>query len=96
MKTKEELREEMVQQGFTVINEYDDEPNEFFAEHNHPGDQLLIVLEGSIEITMSGSTILLEPGDQLFFPAGVMHSATVGPKGCLYLDGERPNVTESE
>ncbi|MBI4085182.1 MAG: cupin domain-containing protein [Candidatus Liptonbacteria bacterium] len=94
MENKEAIKERMLREGFTIINEYNDPPNEVFADHDHPGDQLLIVMRGSIEITMSGKTSVLKPGDEIFFPAKVIHSAKVGPEGCLYLDGERPVAKE--
>jgi len=61
-----------------------------FPDHDHPGDQLLIVLKGSISITMGGKTSVLTPGDEMFFPARIVHSAKVGPEGCIYLDAEHP------
>jgi quercetin dioxygenase-like cupin family protein len=89
MDNKEVVRQRMLQEGFSLINEYDDPPNEVFPDHDHPGDQLLVVLKGSITITMQGKTSVLKPGDEMFFPAKVMHSAQVGSEGCLYIDGER-------
>lgn len=90
MENKEKIKQRMLQDSFSIINEYDDPPNEMFSDHNHPGDQLLVVLKGSISITTNGKASILKPGDEMFFPAKVMHSAQVGPEGCLYLDGERP------
>lgn len=90
MDNKDAIKERMLREDFSILNEYDDPPNEVFPEHDHPGDQLLVVLKGSISITMNGETSILKPGDEMFFPAKVMHSAQVGPEGCLYLDGERP------
>ncbi len=90
MDNKEQIKQRMMAEGFSIINEYNDPPNEFFPDHDHPGDQLLVVLEGSIEIAMNGKVSTLKPGDEITFPAKVMHSAKVGSEGCLYLDGERP------
>ncbi len=90
MESKETIKERMLREGFSDINEYDDPANEVFPDHDHPGDQLLVVLRGSISITMEGTTSTLKPGDEMFFPAKVRHSAQIGPEGCLYLDGERP------
>lgn len=84
----------MLRDGFSIINEYDDPPNEMFPDHDHPGDQLLVVLNGSLSITMNGKTSVLGPGDKMLFPAKIVHSAKVGPEGCLYLDGERPAVQQ--
>jgi len=80
----------MLREGYSIINEYDDPPNEIFPDHDHPGDQLLVVLKGSIIVTMQGKTSILKQDDEIFFPAKVIHSAQIGSGGCLYLDGERP------
>ncbi|MHB8871159.1 MAG: cupin domain-containing protein [Candidatus Doudnabacteria bacterium] len=90
MENKETIKERMLREGYSIINEYDDSPNEVFPDHDHPGDQLLVVIKGSIELVMNGKTSILKPGDEMFFPAKMIHSAKVGPEGCLYLDGERP------
>jgi len=91
MENKEEvIKERMLREGFSIINMYNDPPNEMFPDHTHPGDQLLVVIKGSIAITMNNKTSVLNPGDEMFFPAKVIHNAKVGPEGCLYLDGERP------
>ncbi len=94
MVSKEEIKQRMLKEGFVIINEYDDPPNEFFPDHDHPGDQLLVVVNGSIEVAMNGQTSILKPGDEMFFPAKVKHGAKIGPEGCLYIDGERPAVQE--
>ena len=90
MENKEVIKQRMLREGFSIINEYDDPPNEMFSDHDHPGDQLLVVVRGLIEITMNGKTSVLRSGDEIFFPAKVVHSAKMGPEGCLYIDGERP------
>jgi quercetin dioxygenase-like cupin family protein len=90
MENKEAIRRKMLKEGFSLINEYDDSPNEIFPDHDHPGDQFLVVLKGSIVVTMEGKTSILRQGDEMFFPAKMIHSAQIGPEGCLYLDGERP------
>lgn len=92
MEDKVAIKKRMQKEGYSIINEYDDPPNEIFPDHDHPGDQLLVVMRGSIEVTMNGKTSVLNPGDEMFFPKKVVHSAKIGPKGCPYLDGERPAV----
>ncbi len=49
-------------------------------------------MKGSIAVTMDGQTKTLNAGDELFFPANVVHRAKVGPEGCLYIDGEQSNI----
>ena len=79
-------------EGYVDVHEYEDDADEFLPDHNHPGDQLLIVVRGSIAITMDGETRTLNVGDEIFFPAKRMHSAKVGPEGCLYIVGEKPSL----
>ena len=89
--TKDQIKERLLSEGFSDIHEYNDPPNEEFPDHGHSGDQLLIVLSGSITIRMNGETSTLKAGEEQFFPANVPHSAQIGPEGCFYIDGERPN-----
>jgi len=46
----------------------------------HPGEEIIYVLEGSLEYKVEGQpTVTLQPGDVLFIPAGTIHAAkTVG------------------
>lgn len=86
----EEEKTRISKEGFTIINVYDDPPGEFFADHDHPADQKLVVIRGSMTVVMAGKTTELKEGDEIFFPARVLHSAKMGPAGCYYVDGERP------
>ncbi|HSG29558.1 MAG TPA: cupin domain-containing protein [Candidatus Krumholzibacterium sp.] len=45
-------------------------------EHSH-GDQLGIVLEGGIELTIGGEVRTFGKGDRYFIPAGVRHSGKI-------------------
>ncbi|MEO8619603.1 MAG: cupin domain-containing protein [bacterium] len=46
------------------------------ARHKHPGEEIIYVLEGRLEYTIDGKApVTLKPGDVLFVPAGVVHSA---------------------
>jgi quercetin dioxygenase-like cupin family protein len=45
-------------------------------EHDHAA-QWGAVLEGEIELTISGETNTYRPGDTYFIPAGVAHSARI-------------------
>lgn len=92
MQDKEQIKARLKEAGYSIIHEYDDGPGEVFPDHTHPTDQHIVVIRGQIEITMSGETWVVNPGGEMFFPANVVHSAKVGPEGCLYLDGEKPET----
>jgi quercetin dioxygenase-like cupin family protein len=47
-----------------------------FGMHSHPGEEIINVLEGSLEYTIEGEKpVTLKAGDVLFVPAGKNHSA---------------------
>jgi quercetin dioxygenase-like cupin family protein len=51
-------------------------PGATAAKHNHPGEEIVYVIEGSIEYQLEGKPpVTLKAGEVLFIPAGVMHSA---------------------
>jgi len=51
-------------------------PGVAFGEHTHPGEEIIYVLEGSLEYQIEGKPpITLKAGDVLFIPAGTVHSA---------------------
>jgi len=51
-------------------------PGVFAPMHTHPGEEIIYVLEGSLEYEIKGSPpVTLKAGDVLFVPAGAAHSA---------------------
>ena len=55
-------------------------------DHAHPHEQLGLVLEGDIDMTIAGETRRLGPGSAYVVPGGVQHAGLGGPSGCLVLD----------
>jgi quercetin dioxygenase-like cupin family protein/pimeloyl-ACP methyl ester carboxylesterase len=54
----------------------DFDPGAAFPNHNHPGEELVYVIEGLLEYQVEGKpTVTLKAGEVLFIPAGVVHSA---------------------
>jgi quercetin dioxygenase-like cupin family protein len=52
------------------------DPGVTAAKHWHPGEEIIYVLEGSLEYQLEGKPpVTLKAGDVLFIPAGVVHSA---------------------
>jgi quercetin dioxygenase-like cupin family protein len=47
-----------------------------FGRHTHPGEEIIYVIEGSLEYQVEGKPpVTLKPGEVLFIPAGTVHSA---------------------
>jgi len=60
----------------TVQARIDFEANTAFGKHSHPGEEIIYVLEGSLEYQLEGEApITLKAGEVLFVPAGKVHSA---------------------
>src|ERR1700710_2498796 len=52
------------------------DPGVASARHSHPGEEIIYVLEGSLEYRVEGRPpVTLMPGDVLFIPAGTIHVA---------------------
>jgi len=51
-------------------------PGVSFPKHTHPGEEIIYVLEGSLEYQVEGKApVTLKAGDVLFIPAGTIHAA---------------------
>ncbi|HEX7914939.1 cupin domain-containing protein [Rudaea sp.] len=54
----------------------DIDPGKTAPNHKHPGEEIIYVIEGTIEYGLEGKPpVTLTAGDVLFVPAGVVHSA---------------------
>ena len=52
------------------------EPGVAFGKHWHPGEEIIYVLDGSLEYTVEGRRpITLKAGEVLFIPARTIHAA---------------------
>jgi quercetin dioxygenase-like cupin family protein len=54
--------------------------------HAHPHEQIGLVLEGTIHLTVGDETRSLTRGHAYTIPGNMPHSAEVGPEGCVVLD----------
>jgi quercetin dioxygenase-like cupin family protein len=51
-------------------------PGVLAPPHSHPGEEIVYVIEGSIEYRLEGAApVTLKAGDVLFIPANAVHSA---------------------
>jgi quercetin dioxygenase-like cupin family protein len=54
----------------------DFDPGYVAPRHTHPGEEIIYVLEGTLEYRIGdGSPVRVKEGDVLFVPAGVIHTA---------------------
>ena len=50
-------------------------PGAAFPRHTHPGEEIINVLEGTLEYEVDGKPVTLKAGEVLFIPAGTIHAA---------------------
>lgn len=58
-------------------------------EHEHPHEQVLHLMEGSLELTIEGETARLEPGAVAVIPSNARHGART-LRACRILDVFHP------
>ena len=62
------------------------EPHRTVPRHQHPHEQLGVMLEGALELTIGEETRVLRPGDAYTIPPNLPHSAATHEEGCVVLD----------
>ena len=60
--------------------------NAVVPAHSHLHEQAGVVISGELEMTISGETRLLKPGDTYIIPGGVEHGAMTGDTPARALD----------
>jgi quercetin dioxygenase-like cupin family protein len=61
--------------GHQVVQALDLGRTAAFVKHTHPGEEIIYVLEGSLEYQIQGQpTTTVTAGDVLFVPAGAVHA----------------------
>ncbi|HUL35090.1 MAG TPA: cupin domain-containing protein [Candidatus Eisenbacteria bacterium] len=83
------LAEELLREGYAHLYVWEDGPNVDYPEHQHRAESTHIILKGEMTLTMNGESKTYRNGDRCDLPAGIRHSARIGPQGCRYLIGER-------
>jgi mannose-6-phosphate isomerase-like protein (cupin superfamily) len=84
-----QLEEQLRAEGFGHTYVWQDGPNTHYADHTHAGETAHIILEGEMSLTVDGESRTYRLGERCDVPAGAVHSARMGPKGCRYLIGEK-------
>ena len=80
------MRRKLEARGYSVTR-YIYPPDTCFPEHTHAVDKIDAVLTGRFGMVMAGAAVVLEAGDCLVVPRGVVHSAEViGDDSVISLD----------
>ena len=80
---------QLQEEGFNDVFTWEDGPNVYYPDHQHPDATARIILEGEMVVTVNGEARIYRAGDRFDVPARTAHSARVGPEGCKYVVGEK-------
>jgi quercetin dioxygenase-like cupin family protein len=69
-------RHDLSARGREVVQvRVDFDPGYVAPRHTHPGEEIIYVIEGSLEYEIAGKISKVKAGDVLFVPAGAIHTA---------------------
>jgi len=92
--TEAAMTEKLRRRGFHV-SRYVYPPGTRFPPHTHEVDKIDAVVAGRFRMTLLGQSFILEAGDCLAVPRGVVHAAeVVGPDPVTSLDAVRDTGRE--
>ena len=83
------LERQLQSEGFLHTYVWQDGPNAFYPDHTHAAGTAHIILDGEMTLTQGSSKQTYGTGERCDVPAGAVHSARMGPRGCRYLVGEK-------
>jgi len=88
MELSERAIRKFEEEGFTSIYEHQDEPGAVYVEHSHPGKVSIFVTDGSTTFDFVEQTKEIVAPRRFDIPANTLHSAVVGPEGCIMIIAE--------
>jgi hypothetical protein len=84
------LEQQLRGEGFRRVYTWQDGPDAAYPDHTHPVETAHVVLDGEMTLTVAGTTRTYTAGERPpDIPAGTVHAARMGPRGCRYLIGEK-------
>jgi quercetin dioxygenase-like cupin family protein len=86
---EQEIMKELREEGFSQTYVWEDSPNASYPEHTHLTETAHVILRGELTLQMAGEKKTFREGERCDVPAGAVHSAKTGSRGCRYVIGER-------
>jgi mannose-6-phosphate isomerase-like protein (cupin superfamily) len=83
------LERRLHSEGFLHTYVWQDGPDAHYPDHTHASETAHIILDGEMTLTQGDSAQTYSMGERCDVPAGAVHSARMGPRGCRYLIGEK-------
>jgi quercetin dioxygenase-like cupin family protein len=79
------LRRRTFDSAGASVNEYSFQPGASFPLHRHPQEQITLVLDGEVEMTIAEGSSRLSAGAWSVIEPDVEHGITAGPQGARIL-----------
>ena len=87
--TEQEAEARLRKEGYETFV-WNDVPGAHYPRHRHGYDECLWILKGEITFQIEGREYALKPGDRLYLPAHIPHTAQVPEaRGVTYLVGQK-------
>jgi quercetin dioxygenase-like cupin family protein len=86
---EKEIMKKLREEGFSQTYVWEDWPNASYPEHTHTTETAHVILKGELSLKMGEETKTFREGERCDVPAGAVHSAKMGSRGCRYVIGER-------
>jgi quercetin dioxygenase-like cupin family protein len=65
-------------------------PNSVAPVHQHPQEQMTVVLQGKLEFQVGNEKKVIQSGDAVTIPGNVPHGAVAFEEGCVCIDAFAP------
>ena len=83
------MRNKLKSQGYSCTR-YTFPPGTDFSDHTHSVSKKDSILSGQFRFAMLGKEVILQPGDMIEVPAGVVHNASViGSASVVFFDATK-------
>ena len=73
MNDEKQIKHNWQQRGFT-FGIWDDPPGQVWKDFIHDVDELFMLADGDVELTLSGETLHPHVGEAILIPAGAYHT----------------------
>jgi mannose-6-phosphate isomerase-like protein (cupin superfamily) len=83
------LERQLHSEGFRHTYVWQDGPSAHYPDHTHAAETAHIILDGEMTLTQGDLAQTYGVGERCDVPAGAVHSARMGLRGCRYLIGEK-------
>lgn len=69
-----------------LLSQVEIAPDTDVPAHNHPEEQITIIVRGEATMTIGGETRLYKVGDSCLIPSNVEHGVKAGAEGVIMID----------